>query len=448
MAKLTVTLERKGPQGDKGDTGVGVQSTVDNGDGTFTVNYTDGTSFTTSDFTGPQGAQGIQGIQGIQGETGPQGDTGPQGPQGVQGETGATGATGPQGETGATGPQGPQGVQGETGATGPQGIQGIQGPAGDISTSSIDDLTDVDTTTVAPADGQALVWDDANSQWEPGTIEGGVTSIIAGNNVTLSPSSGTGDVTVNVSPNSTTATGKFVVWAEESATLSSSTNSGFQWSFGNGDDSNVGFGLPFDCRATHMMFGADSAGTAGVIELMRGTSPTVTSSTSVESITIGPVISATKTFTTPVNFSAGDWFTFHTLSQTGTYDDPKIGVVFEYDLISNAEVFQGEQGPSGTSYDVVEIASNTTLSSSHTTKYVVCNSSSPITITVPLSATYDDYAEFVFEQRGAGQVTFSPASGVTINSTASLKTSGQYSVVGLKRTAENVYTLTGERSAS
>lgn len=448
MAKLTVTLERKGPQGDKGDTGVGVQSTVDNGDGTFTVNYTDGTSFTTSDFTGPQG---IQGIQGIQGDTGPQGDTGatgatgpqgPQGIQGIQGETGATGPQGPQGEIGATGPQG------ETGPQGIQGIQGIQGPAGDISTSSIDDLTDVDTTTVAPIDGQALVWDNAASQWEPGTIEGGVTSIVAGNNVTLSPSSGTGDVTVNVSPNSTTATGKFVVWAEESADLSSAVNGGFQWSFGNGDDSNVGFGLPFDCRAIQMMFGADSAGTSGEIELMRGTSPTVTSSTSVESITIGPVISAIKTFTDPVNFSAGDWFTFHTLSHNGTYNDPKIGVVFEYDLISNAEVFQGDQGPSGTSYDVIEIASNTTLSSSHTTKYVVCNSPSPITITVPLSATYDDYAEFVFEQRGTGQVTFSPASGVTINSTASLKTSAQYSVVGLKRTAENVYTLTGERSVS
>lgn len=47
MAKVTVTLERKGPQGDKGNTGVGVESTVDHNDGTFSVHYTDGTSFTT-----------------------------------------------------------------------------------------------------------------------------------------------------------------------------------------------------------------------------------------------------------------------------------------------------------------------------------------------------------------------------------------------------------------
>ena len=39
----------------------------------------------------------------------------------------------------------------------------------------VDDLSDVDTSTVAPTDGQALVWDNANSQWEPGTISSGTT---------------------------------------------------------------------------------------------------------------------------------------------------------------------------------------------------------------------------------------------------------------------------------
>ena len=43
---------------------------------------------------------------------------------------------------------------------------------GDASVvGSIDDLSDVDTTTSAPTDGQALVWDNANSKWEPGTID-------------------------------------------------------------------------------------------------------------------------------------------------------------------------------------------------------------------------------------------------------------------------------------
>ena len=36
--------------------------------------------------------------------------------------------------------------------------------------SSIDELNDVDTSTTSPTDGQALVWDNANSLWKPGTI--------------------------------------------------------------------------------------------------------------------------------------------------------------------------------------------------------------------------------------------------------------------------------------
>jgi hypothetical protein len=92
-----------------GKDGKGIVNTVDNGNGTFTFTYTDGTSFTTGNLTGPTGA------------------TGPQGPQGATGLQGPIGLTGPQGATGATGPQGPAGA---TGLTGPQGVQGLPGPAG------------------------------------------------------------------------------------------------------------------------------------------------------------------------------------------------------------------------------------------------------------------------------------------------------------------------------
>ena len=66
MPKVTLNLN----QGAQGETGVGVESTVDNGDGTFTINYTDGTSFTTSDFTGLQGATGATGYDGFVGASG------------------------------------------------------------------------------------------------------------------------------------------------------------------------------------------------------------------------------------------------------------------------------------------------------------------------------------------------------------------------------------------
>jgi hypothetical protein len=48
----------------KGTNGVGVSSTVDNNDGTFTIYYTDGTSFTSEDLTGPTGATGSTGAAG------------------------------------------------------------------------------------------------------------------------------------------------------------------------------------------------------------------------------------------------------------------------------------------------------------------------------------------------------------------------------------------------
>jgi len=63
----------EGPQGPKGNTGadgVGVENVVNNGDGTFTVNLTNGESYTTDNLTGPRGEQGEQGTQGIQGPPG------------------------------------------------------------------------------------------------------------------------------------------------------------------------------------------------------------------------------------------------------------------------------------------------------------------------------------------------------------------------------------------
>ena len=136
---------------------------------------------------GPPGATGPQGPMGIQGDTGPQGATGPagtQGPQGPKGDTGAqgpignTGATGPTGPAGATGSQGPagptgsQGPKGDTGAQGPTGATGSQGPTGATGppgpNGPLDILTDVDTTTTPPTNGQGLKFN--GSIWVPGVV--------------------------------------------------------------------------------------------------------------------------------------------------------------------------------------------------------------------------------------------------------------------------------------
>ena len=44
----------------------GVQETTDNGDGTITITFTDGTTFTTGDLTGPAGADGQDGLSAYQ----------------------------------------------------------------------------------------------------------------------------------------------------------------------------------------------------------------------------------------------------------------------------------------------------------------------------------------------------------------------------------------------
>tara|TARA_R110002073_G_scaffold54732_1_gene140798 strand:+ start:958 stop:3348 length:2391 start_codon:yes stop_codon:yes gene_type:complete len=121
---------------------------------------------------------------------------------------------------------------------------------------------------------------------------------------------------------------------------------------------------------------------------------------------------------------------------------------FEVSSTGGGEGPAGAQGPSGTTYDVVTLTGSTTLSNVHTTKYLVVDSASNCNITVPASASYDANAEFVIEQRGAGAVTVVAASGVTVNSSETLVSGGQYAVMGLKRTASNVYTLTGERQTS
>jgi len=75
--------------------------------------------------------------------------------------------------------------------------------------SSIDDLSDVDTTTVAPTDGQALVWDNANSQWEPGTVSGGGGSS-ARSTVTQTTASLANGAAANATFSSTGKSGQFI----------------------------------------------------------------------------------------------------------------------------------------------------------------------------------------------------------------------------------------------
>lgn len=47
----------------------------------------------------------------------------------------------------------------------------------DLANSSVDELSDVDTSTVSPTDGQLLGWHSASSKWKP--VDAGVQSDVA-----------------------------------------------------------------------------------------------------------------------------------------------------------------------------------------------------------------------------------------------------------------------------
>ena len=164
-----------GPTGLTGATGNGISSVIDNGDGTLTFYFTNGTNFTTSNLTGPTGVQGPSGTQGPIGLTGPQGVAGVNGTNGQNslvktsvesiGANCATGGVkleygldansnsildvsevnssltkyvcnGANGAQGATGLQGVAGVQGPVGSPGPAGTNGTNGQNSLVKTTT------------------------------------------------------------------------------------------------------------------------------------------------------------------------------------------------------------------------------------------------------------------------------------------------------------------------
>jgi hypothetical protein len=102
------------------------------------------------------------------------------------------------------------------------------------------------------------------------------------------------------------------------------------------------------------------------------------------------------------------------------------------------------------SYSAVRTQSGTTytLVLGDAGDYIQTTSTTAVTITVPPQAdvTWAADTEIYFEQNNTGQLTIAAGSGVTINSSETLKSFARYSVIALKRVAENVWTLTGERA--
>ncbi len=116
----------------------------------------------------------------------------------------------------------------------------------------------------------------------------------------------------------------------------------------------------------------------------------------------------------------------------------------------------GSSGSSGTSgssginaFPVVEYnTTNLVLGTGDASEYLRISGLTTVTVSIPPQSTVTWAAdtEIIMEQRAAGQLSLSGGSGVTINKPTSTnsKTRQQYSVIAVKRVAQDVWTAFGD----
>lgn len=95
---------------------------------------------------------------------------------------------------------------------------------------------------------------------------------------------------------------------------------------------------------------------------------------------------------------------------------------------------------------IVTVSASRTLELSDAGKFLMCNSSSAITITIPSVDTviFPMGTEIEFCRYGTGALTFEPVTGVTIRSVDSSLTAGdRYACVALKKIGSDVWILSG-----
>jgi len=106
----------------------------------------------------------------------------------------------------------------------------------------------------------------------------------------------------------------FPIWAERSSALSTTSSSGFQWAYGNGDNSQAGFGInvPIDCEIFAVGLTLFD-GTAEVEVYING----VATGKKSGSASAGPSNAALTQLDTSIKLQAGDVVNFRTTAASG-----------------------------------------------------------------------------------------------------------------------------------
>jgi hypothetical protein len=119
------------------------------------------------------------------------------------------------------------------------------------------------------------------------------------------------------------------------------------------------------------------------------------------------------------------------------------------DISSTGTIYASSGNSNIWGYFPVSSISSTSFNVDNTFAYDYIRTTAATTVTATVlaasSTTWANNTEIIFEQAGAGQILFNAAAGVTINTSETLYSQKQYSVVALKYVASNVWTLLGER---
>lgn len=188
-------------------------------------------------------------------------------------------------------------------------------------------------------------------------------------------------------------------------------------------------------------FSSISAGSDNYIAIRKNGSDVYYGSGSLDAENSGMTSQILNAATTVVSVVDGDYFDlFVRTSDTS--------IIIEADrTVLTLEVIEVEGGINIANVQTDATAART-LVMADINAYLVFTSGSPTTVTVPANASvaFPIGAAIEMEQRGTGQVSIVGDAGVTVSKSAarSAATAGQYSVVRLRKTGTNSWTLAGD----